>query len=410
MRAVALLFLVMNASAHADETPLSLALPTGNTALLRGDGADFYQVIERNLHGVISHPWQGGQYGFVRDPIETPSGTVYTRFHEGMDIRPLRRDARGEPLDEVGAIAEGSVVYTSQAPGASNYGRYVVVEHRWSGCPYYSLYAHLSTIAVEVGQHVKQKEKLAVMGHTGTGINRERAHVHVELNLLINDHFEQWHETYFKGEPNRHGIYNGLNLAGLDLPRLLVAARQNSSLTLPEFLSREEVFYKVIVPASPDFQLPLRYPWMIAGLPNDEPSAWEISFARSGVPLQLRASNKAITAAELSYVKPGVIDSRNLTRGNVAGRGSSAHLTESGRTLMRLYTFPHQGSSGGSRRSLRFSKAALVLFTSSVEQEHSFEQSCNAQSGIHFYRSPGIDRFRCRFCDSVHGRAHPKRL
>jgi hypothetical protein len=58
---------------------------------------------------VISHPWQGGQYGFVRDPVETAAGTIYTRFHEGMDIRPMRRDARGEPIDEVRAVAGARV-------------------------------------------------------------------------------------------------------------------------------------------------------------------------------------------------------------------------------------------------------------------------------------------------------------
>jgi murein DD-endopeptidase MepM/ murein hydrolase activator NlpD len=337
---VALLFFVMTLPVRADDAPLSLALPTDNTALLRGDDAEFYQVIERNLHGVITHPWQGGQYGFVRDPVETAAGTVFTRFHEGMDVRPLRRDAKGEPLDEVRAIADGKVVYTNQAAGASNYGRYVVVEHRWGGCLYYSLYAHLSTIAVAAGQNVKQREKLAVMGHTGSGINRERAHVHVELNLLLNDHFEAWHDTFFKGEPNRHGIYNGLNLAGLDLPRLMVALRGNPSLTLPAFLGREEVFYKVTVPNSPNFQLPRSYPWMVSHVTNEKPVSWEISFTRSGLPLHLAPSDRAVNAATISYVKSSPTDCRYLTRGDVAGRGTGAHLTESGKALMRLLTYP----------------------------------------------------------------------
>ena len=40
--------LVMTALAQAEDAPVSLALPTDNTALLRGDKAEFYQVIERN--------------------------------------------------------------------------------------------------------------------------------------------------------------------------------------------------------------------------------------------------------------------------------------------------------------------------------------------------------------------------
>jgi hypothetical protein len=340
MGAGALLFLAMIAPALAQDAPLNLTLPTDNSALLRGDKADFYQVVERNLHGVISYPWEGGQYGFVRDPIETAGGTIFTRFHEGMDIRPLRRDARGEPLDEVRAIANGTVVHVNRVAGYSNYGRYVVVEHRWGGCPYYSLYGHLNTIAVETGRQVKQGEKLAVMGHTGDGINRERAHVHVELNLLLNDHFEQWHDTFFKNDPNHNGIYNGLNLAGLDLARLFLALREDSTLTLPAFLAREEVFYKVTVPNSPNFQLPQRYPWMIERLPNEKPAAWEVSFTRSGLPLRLAPSSRTVREPELSYVQPSPIDYRSLTRGNVAGRGSNAHLTESGKAIMRLLTFP----------------------------------------------------------------------
>jgi len=326
--------------AHGEKAPLHMALPTDNTALLRGDDSEFYQVIERNLHGVISYPWQGGRYGFVRDPVELAGETVYTRFHEGLDIRPMQRDARGEPLDEVRAIADGTVVYTNTAAGASNYGRYVVVEHRWGACPYYSLYGHLSAIAVHPGEPVRQGEKLAIMGHTGEGITRERAHVHLELNLLLNDHFAAWHDTFFKNDPNWHGIYNGINLAGLDLARLYLALRGNSSLTIPAFIAQEETYYKVIVENSPNFELPTRYPWLLEGAPNEKPLSWEVSFARSGLPLHIAPSKRRVVQPELSYVKSSPIDCRYLTRGVVAGHGEKAHLTDSGQALMRLLTFP----------------------------------------------------------------------
>jgi murein DD-endopeptidase MepM/ murein hydrolase activator NlpD len=129
---------------------LNLALPTDNDALFRGGGAEFYQHILREFKGVSSTPWQGGQYGFVRNPQETPAGLLYTRFHEGVDIRPVRRDARGEPLDEVRAIADGTVVHVNLVPGHSNYGKYVVIEHRWDGSSYYSLYGHLASVATKV--------------------------------------------------------------------------------------------------------------------------------------------------------------------------------------------------------------------------------------------------------------------
>ncbi|MGA7275053.1 MAG: M23 family metallopeptidase, partial [Candidatus Udaeobacter sp.] len=174
---------------------LDLVLPTDNDALFSGDGAAFYQYVERDYKGVKSTPWEGGQYGFVRDPIDTASGVVYTRFHEGIDIRPLHRDANGDPLDEVRAIADGKVVHTSLVAGYSNYGKYVVIEHHWGGSNYYSLYGHLSSIAVQSGEMVKRGQRIAVMGYTGTGLNRERAHLHLELDLMFSRQFEAWYNT-----------------------------------------------------------------------------------------------------------------------------------------------------------------------------------------------------------------------
>ena len=139
------------------------------TRLFSGDGAAFYQYVERDYKGVKSTPWEGGKYGFVRDPTDTAGGVVYTRFHEGIDIRPLHRDANGDPLDEVRAIADGRVVHTNLVPGYSNYGKYVVIEHHWDGSNYYSLYGHLSSIAVQSGEMVKRGQRIAVMGYTGTG-------------------------------------------------------------------------------------------------------------------------------------------------------------------------------------------------------------------------------------------------
>src|ERR1700733_6612825 len=126
--------------------PVNIILPTENQALLNGDNAAFYQYVKRDFEGETSDPWEGGQYGFVRNPRKFGTTVLETRFHEGMNIRPLHRDANGEPLDIIHAIAAGKVVYTNITPSHSNYGRYVVIEHQFGGCPYYSLYPHLSLV------------------------------------------------------------------------------------------------------------------------------------------------------------------------------------------------------------------------------------------------------------------------
>ena len=344
MRAVAIaLVLLISAqpSIAQDKRPhLELALPTDNDALFRGDGAAFYQVIARDFQGVESMPWEGGRYGFVRDPIETSAGIIYKRFHEGIDIRPLNRDARGEPLDEVRAMAEGKVVHTNLVSGFSNYGRFVVIEHEWDGAKYYSLYAHLNSIAVQPGQHVRRGERLGVMGHTGTGIDQARAHVHLELNLMLSREFESWYNVYFRNDPNRHGLYNGLNLAGIDIARLYLALRKQPSLTIPDFLAQETIFYKVTLPDSKHFDLLKQYPWLLRSAASDHPKSWEISFAQSGVPLKVEPSSKVVTQPELTYFKRSGARYWDLTRGTLTGRGDHASLSDNGRQWMRLLIYP----------------------------------------------------------------------
>lgn len=334
------LVIAFPAMMQSQTQPLNLTLPTDNDAIFRGDGPTFYQYIDRDYKGEKSTPWEGGRYGFVRNPVETGGGIVYTRLHEGIDIRPLQRDPQGEPLDPVRAIASGKVVHTNLVPGYSNYGKYVVVEHRFNGCNYYSLYGHLNSIAVRVGQHVEQRDELGVMGHTGEGLNQARAHVHLELNLMLSRHFEAWHETFFKTEPNRHGLYNGLNLIGLDIARLYLALQKRPGLTIPEFLAGEETLYRVLFPASRNFDLPKFYPWLVKSKTEGAPASWEVSFNRAGVPLKIEGNAKSVSEPELSYMKPGAGDAGRLTSDRIAGRGKAAHLTAKGKQFMRLLIFP----------------------------------------------------------------------
>jgi murein DD-endopeptidase MepM/ murein hydrolase activator NlpD len=324
----------------AENRALDLVLPTDNDALFSNDGPAFYQSIERDYKGVKSTPWEGGQYGFVRDPKDTADGVLYTRFHEGIDIRPIHRDANGEPLDEVRAIADGKVVHVNRVPSYSNYGKYIVIEHSWGGSDYYSLYAHLSSIAVQSGEAVRHGQRIAVMGYTGTGINRERAHLHLEVDLMFSRQFDAWYNTFFRNDPNQHDIYNGMNLAGIDVARLYLALRKNPALTIPEFLKDEETFYKVTLPKARHFDLATSYPWMIAGGKQSNAASWEVSFARSGVPLKIERSDKQVTQPELSYVKENPAECSYLTRDIVSGREATAHLTNYGTQLMRLLTWP----------------------------------------------------------------------
>ncbi|HEV2096498.1 MAG TPA: M23 family metallopeptidase, partial [Chthoniobacterales bacterium] len=218
---------------------------------------------------------------------------------------------------------------------------YIVIEHQWDDSPYYSLYVHLSVVRVKTGQRVQRGEAVATMGYTGEGLNQARAHLHLELNLMFSRQFETWHDTFSKNDPNHHGIFNGLNLAGLDIARLYLALAKNAALTIPEFLAGEEIFYKVIIPDSRHFDLRQFYPWMLRGAPEGTGSAgWEVSFNSAGVPLKIAASKKTVREPELAFVRKGPGDYSYLTRGVVGGRSDSGFLTDSGKRQMCLLYFP----------------------------------------------------------------------
>ncbi len=319
--------------------PLGFVLPTDNDAIFSDDPSKFYMYTDRNFEGVLSKPWSGGGYGFTRDQKRTAAGIILTRLHEGVDIRPVRRDASGEPLDEVRSIAEGTVVYVTESAKQSNYGRYVVVHHDWGDGPFFSLYAHLGSASVQSGQRVAAGAPLGRMGYTGAGINRERAHVHLELNFILSDRFKIWHDHHFTTK-NHHGIFNGINLTGLDIAALFKAHRANPAITIPEFLARhEEIHYKVLVPKSGELPFLRRYPWLGRDLGSvRQPKSWEFSFAATGVPLEIRPSDRVIAQPLVTYVKPTPGNHADFTVGRLAGTGSSATLSPSGSRYLQLLT------------------------------------------------------------------------
>src|SRR5271154_4224957 len=160
--------------------------PTANHALYQPGGE-----LKFFAPTAPDKPWTSGSFGCVRDNA--------TRMHEGLDIRHLQTDWRGEPTDPVMATADGTVMYFSTRPSLSNYGNYIVIRHVVEGIEIYSLYAHLSAIrpGLKVGEPVKAGEVIATMGRTSNAetILKERAHVHFELNVLVNDNFVNWFKT-----------------------------------------------------------------------------------------------------------------------------------------------------------------------------------------------------------------------
>jgi len=323
----------------AATTPLCAALldwPTENKALLEGRPEDFYMYVDRNFEGVESKPWEGGSYGYVRGPPRLGAENVYGTLHEGIDIAPVHRDAAGNPLDDVKSCAAGTVVHVSHEAGASNYGRYVVIHHLIEGSPIYTLYAHLSTISAQSGQKVAQGEVIGKMGFTGAGINRERAHLHLEIAVLLNEDFETWYHRYFSGSPNKHGIYHGYNLVGMEPAAILLESAKNPAFSLKEHIRNQDVAYQITIPDSPNLSIIRNYPWIVPDGEPASPRGWTVSFTQYGVPVKAVAANQPPLEPRLEWVNETPYAYHAATRGIIAGSKGSPRLTDSGHRFVEL--------------------------------------------------------------------------
>ena len=314
---------------------LEFQLPTDNQRLLQRQPEAFFMFVDRYTPAGQIQAWQGGSYGFVRNPRETAQGTVFTKFHEGIDIAPEARDARGEPTDEVRAVADGAVAYVTASSRTSNYGNYVVLLHQvGSAGSFYSLYAHLKEAAVAVGGEVKRGQQIGWLGHTGDGIDRRRAHVHLELGLVLSERFDAfYHRT--AALANGHGNYHGSNLIGMDAAAFFTAHQADRYLMPDQFLRKQEVYYKVLVP-NRGFELEIvgRYPWLRQ--PGAAAAAWEISFTGPGVPVAVAPANQTVAFPSVSWVRSfGGYHSWN-TRSMLGGSGDSATLTAEGNRYLSL--------------------------------------------------------------------------
>jgi murein DD-endopeptidase MepM/ murein hydrolase activator NlpD len=311
-------------------------LPTANQALFEKGGE------ERFFVPTPGKPWTSGCFGCVR------SGGW--QMHEGLDIKCLQRDRHGEPTDPVMATDDGTVMYMNDKPSLSNYGRYIVVRHIVDGVEVYSLYAHLSAFVpgLRPGQAVKTGEKIAVMGRTSntrSGISKERAHVHFELNLFYNDHFSAWYRKHYPRERDDHGIWNGQNLVGFD-PRLIFLAEheEGSNFNLVNWLRHRTEICRVQVRKA-DFSWPRRYPMLVnnsASVPAREIAGYEMALDFNGLPFELipRTASQMKGSAKYELISVNEAEyAKNPCRRLVTRRGSHWQLATDGINLLDLITY-----------------------------------------------------------------------
>lgn len=311
-------------------------LPTANHALFEPGGEEKFFVP------TVGKTWTSGCFGCVR--------TDGRQLHEGLDIRCLQRDQRGEPTDPVMATADGTVAYINRKSSLSNYGNYLVLRHQIDGVEIYSIYAHLREIRddLKINQPVKAGETVGILGRTANtreGISKERAHVHFELNVYVNDRFPAWFKKNYPGQKNDHGQWNGQNLLGLD-PRaiLLEQQRLGKNFSLLKYLQGETELCRVLVRAT-------NFPWLkrYAALIRANPKAAEEGVAGYEIALNFNGIAFALTPRAASEI-PGkgkfqllsvneAEQKKNPCRKLVTQRGNRWELASAGLRALELLTY-----------------------------------------------------------------------
>jgi peptidoglycan LD-endopeptidase LytH len=311
-------------------------LPTANRALFEKGGEDKFFV------GTVGKPWTSGTFGCVRSDG--------WQIHEGLDIRSLQRDKRGEPTDSVMAASDGTVAYLNSKPSLSNYGNYILLRHSIDGMEVYSLYAHLREIrpGLRPGDAVKAGEVIATMGRTSNtreGISKDRAHVHFELDLFYNDAFTSWYKKSFPKQRNDHGLWNGQNLVALD-PRaiLLEQQRLGARFSLVEYLRSQTEICRVLV-RTVNFSWLRRYPTLVKPNPRAEKEGvvgYEIAVNFNGVPFELIPRTASEIKSKTKYQLLSVNEpeqKKNPARRFVTQRKGRWELAPRGINLLDLLTY-----------------------------------------------------------------------
>jgi hypothetical protein len=260
------------------------ALPLGATDIVWPTTMDraLIRTPQEYLQPTVSGKMESALFGMVREEGK--------RFHEGIDIRPAKTNADGEPLDLVLAAMDGQVAYLN-ANVNGPYGRYVVLHHTAAEIPVYTLYAHLAKIepTLKTAQPIRRGTVIGLMGRTSVGVSpitKDRSHLHFEVGLMLSTGFNRWYaaQPENKQSPNLHGLYNGQNLIGMD-PLLILgqpkvdvlAALRSQPTALTVGLRTNKM---------PDFVQ--NYPALMRG-DASRAAGWYIEFSWQGMPVRWTA-------------------------------------------------------------------------------------------------------------------------
>ena len=142
-----------------------------------------------NTPAVSSGTWTKPTNGRLTSGFGWRNIGAGNEFHHGVDIA----NGIGTPV----VAANGGVI--SYAGALSTYGNVIMITHIVDGNVWTTVYAHLSSIHVSVGQSVSKGQQIGAMGNTGRSTG---SHLHFEI------HNGPWKS----GRPNAQNPLNYINI------------------------------------------------------------------------------------------------------------------------------------------------------------------------------------------------------
>ncbi|QYK50623.1 MAG: M23 family metallopeptidase [Anaerolineales bacterium] len=149
--------------------------------------------------------------------LYSPSQRYGARQEAGTNRREphLGLDVGLDPGTPVRAAGDGTIVWASYGQTYNSpyflddpYGISIVIRHNfgYNGDRIWTVYAHLTSVSVEVGQQVKQGELIGLSGNTGLSTG---PHLHFEVRTGTNTTNFTYNPELWLAPPEGHGVLVG---------------------------------------------------------------------------------------------------------------------------------------------------------------------------------------------------------
>ncbi|MBR0423413.1 MAG: peptidoglycan DD-metalloendopeptidase family protein [Clostridia bacterium] len=122
-------------------------------------------------------PASSGKYMWPLPGYYTITSGFYDTYLRSRPHGAIDISGAGVYGARIVASASGKVIFTNTAGRGGGYGLYVIIDH---GNGVSTLYAHMSSVAVSVGQNVSQGQTIGNVGNTGISTN---PHLHFEYRV-----------------------------------------------------------------------------------------------------------------------------------------------------------------------------------------------------------------------------------